>query len=158
MPKFKDLDKLEAYLQKNIYNLLFKSGEIERIMAQEMSQAVWDTVYSVYDPVSYERRADDGGLSDPRNMQISEVVLDGNNIKLTFENLTKGNDGLAGEYTADLIEYGEGYAGKYWNNANGVWATPRGFAEETANRLRSNPTQLLSALRSELTKRGFTVR
>lgn len=158
MPKFTNLNDLEKYLQKNIYDLLFKSGEIERIMAEEMSQAVLDVVYSSYEPESYERRGDDNGLSDVRNMQITNVIVEGNAIKMEFENLTKGNDNLKGEYTADLIEYGEGFQGKHWNNAHGAWAQPRPFAEETANRLRSNPTQLLNALKSELSRRGFDVR
>lgn len=157
MPKFTTLDGIEKYLQKNIYEILFKSGEIERIMAEEMSQAVVDVVYAAYDPESYERRGDDGGLSDIRNMQITEVYLEGNDIKLSFENLTKGNDSLRGDYLGDLIEFGEGYAGKHWNSI-GEWSSPRGFAEETANRLRSNPTQLLNALRKALMSKGFSVR
>src|SRR5690606_37531924 len=120
-------------------------------------KAVEEVVYAAYSPESYERREDNGGLSDPRNMQITEVFVEGNGVKLTFENLTKGNDSLQGEYTADLIEYGEGFAGKHWNSV-GEWSKPRKFAEETAIRLRSNPTQLLNALKSELSKRGFQVR
>jgi hypothetical protein len=154
---FNNLDELELYLQKNIHEILNKDVSIERILAETMSQAVVDVVYAAYDPISYERRGDESGLSDIRNMVISSVSLVGNQISLIFENLTEGADSLKGEFIGDLIEYGEGYNGKHWNNPNSPYADARPFAEETANRLRENPTELLNALKVSLQARGFTV-
>lgn len=155
MPKFKNFDTMEAYLKKDIYNILFKSMDIERVLAEAMVQSVYETVYDAYDPVEYNRRDDDGGLADPRNMQITKVYLEGDTIKITFENLTKGNDSMKGELITPTIV--EGLA-QNWANADGVWSQPRDFISDTANRLRSNPTELLNAVKTALIKRGFQVK
>lgn len=154
---FNNLDELELYLQKNVMQILSKDASIERILAETMSQAVVDVVYAAYDPVDYERRMDDGGLSDVRNMFISDFGVKDGKVFLTFENLTEGADNLKGEFIGDLIEYGEGYNDKHWQTPNSPYADARPFAEETANRINANPTELLNALKTALQARGFTV-
>ena len=156
MPKFKDLDLLLAYLQKNTAQALAKSAEVERIMAEVMSQAVVDVVYGSYTPTQYERRMDDGGLSDPRNMGITDFGVNSNgDVFITFENLTEGEDSLQGKYITDTIVEGKK---ENWNNPNGEWSEPRDFIAETAKRLRDNPSELINAFKNGLKAKGMQVR
>lgn len=134
--------------------IISKDASIERILAEAMSQAVVDVVYAAYTPEQYDRRMDDSGLSDVRNMVVSDYGIRDGNVFLTFENLTEGVDNMKGKFIGDMIEYG---IKDLWNNPNGEWSEPRPFSEETANRLRENPTELLNALRKSLQARGFTV-
>jgi len=163
--KFKSLDELELYLQKNVMQIISKNASIERILAETMSQAVFKYVYDAYEPTQYERREDDGGLADQKNMFITDFGIRDGSVFLTFENLTQGQtnqspiygrsqDSLDGKYIGDTIEFG---IKDNWYDSSGEWAMPRPFAEETVKELNANPTELLDALRAALTKRGFTV-
>lgn len=155
MPKFKNFDTMEAYLKKDIYNILFKSMDIERVLAETMAQSVSEIVYDAYEPTKYNRRFDNGGLADTRNMQITSVYLEGDAIKLTFENLTEGNDSMKGELITPTIVEG---IEENWANPDGKWSWERDFISDTVNRLRGNPTDLLNAFRTALIKRGFQVK
>lgn len=123
--------------------------EIESILALEMSQAVYDAVYDAYEPEVYQRRESHGGLSDIRNMEITNITLEGNSLRLVFENLTPGADSYSHTFVGELIEYGEGYKGMRWQNPYGEWAEPRPFSALATERLR-NGGDLVNAL-----KRGF---
>lgn len=151
---FNNLDELELYLQKNVMDILAKDASIERILAETMSQSVIDVVYGSYTPEQYERRMDEGGLSDIRNYVISDYGIKDGNVFLIFENLTEGSDSMKGKFIGDMIEYG---IEDLWNNPNGEWSKPRPFSQETANRIKANPAELLSAIKTALTTRGFTV-
>ena len=156
MPKFKNWTELEAYLQNHVARTIAKSAEVERVLAEVMSQAVIDVVYGAYEPTQYDRRGDEEGLSDTRNMGITDYgIRDDGTVFITFENLTEGADSLQGKYLTDTIV--EGIEAN-WNNSNGVWAEPRDFVGETANRLRANPTELMNAFRSGLLARGFKIK
>ncbi|HLG28297.1 MAG TPA: hypothetical protein VI423_10970 [Paenisporosarcina sp.] len=139
--------------------ILSKDASIERILAETMSQAVWDIVYAGYisppnvkDP--YERRGDESGLSDIRNYFITDFFVKDGKVSIIFENLTEGTDSMKGKFIGDMIEYG---IKDLWNNSNGAWSEPRPFSQETADRLNANPTELLGALKTALQARGFTV-
>jgi len=152
---FNNLDEIEAYLQKNVMEILSRDASIERILSETMSQAVIDVVYGSYAPTQYERRADESGLSDVRNMVISDWGVRDGKVFLIFENLTEGVDSMEGKFIGDMIEYG---IKELWNNPAGEWSEPRPFSEETVNRLNADPSELLSALRTALEARGFTVK
>lgn len=153
---FNNLDEIEAYLQKNVMEILSRDASIERILAETMSQAVIDVVYGAYpEPTQYERRMDDSGLSDVRNMVISDFFVRDGKVSIIFENLTEGSDSMEGKFIGDMIEYG---IKELWNNPVGAWSEPRPFSEETANRLNADPSELLNALRIALQARGFTVK
>lgn len=124
--------------------------EIESILALEMSQAVYDAVYDAYEPEVYVNRRDRGeaGLSDVRNMEITNITLEGNSLRLVFENLTVGEDNHRGEYIGELIEYGDGHRGMRWR-VKGEWSNPRPFSALATERLK-NSSDLVNAL-----KRGF---
>ncbi|WP_144509978.1 hypothetical protein [Bacillus sp. FJAT-22090] len=156
MPKFKDLASLEAYLQKNAMQILSRSADVERVVAEVMSQAVIDVVYAAYSPTQYERRMDNDGLSDPRNVGIGDFGIkpDGS-VFITFENLTEGEDSMQGKFITDTIVEGRK---SDWNNPNGVWSEPRDFIGEASRRLRENPQELINAFKSGLLAKGFKVK
>lgn len=155
MPKFKDLKTLEAYLQNNAMQVLSRSADIERIIAEVMSQAVIDVVYAHYSPTQYERRMDDSGLSDPRNVGITDFGIKGDgSIFVTFENLTEGSDSMQGKFITDTIVEG---IESNWNRT-GEWSEKRDFIGETARRLRENPQQLIEAFKKGLRKKNILIK
>lgn len=156
LPKFKNLNDLEAHLQKNMMQTLARSADIERVMSEVMSQSVIDVVYGSYSPTQYDRRGDEEGLSDVRNMGITDFGINGNgDVFITFENLTEGADSMSGKYITDTIVEGRK---EDWNNSNGVWSEPRDFIGEAARRLQANPSELINAFKSGLRSKGFDVR
>jgi hypothetical protein len=152
---FNNLDEIESYLQKNVMEILSRDASIERILAETMSQSVIDVVYGHYTPEQYDRRMDESGLSDVRNMVISDFFVKDGKVSIIFENLTEGVDNMKGKFIGDMIEYG---IKDLWNNPNGAWSEPRPFAQETANRINTDPSELLNALKTALMARGFTVK
>lgn len=155
MPKFKDLASLEAYVQNSMMLVAARSADIERIVAEVMSQAVIDVVYAHYSPTQYDRRMDNDGLSDPRNVGVSDWgIKDDGSIFVTFENLTEGNDSMQGKYIADTIVEG---IESNWNRT-GAWSEPRDFIGEASRRLRENPQQLIEAFKKGLLAKGFNVK
>ena len=155
MPKFKTFEALEQYLLKNFQQVLAKSKDVERIMAEAMSQAVLDVVYAYYLPKQYERRADEDGLSDVRNMGITNYgINEDGDAYIIFENLTEGNFTLEGKYTTDTIVEG---IEENWD-FTGRWMDRRDFVSETAKRLRENPFPLLDAFKKALIAKGFNVK
>lgn len=157
MPKFKSIDALYEYAQNNIADLLLDS-HFEDELSSMMTKAVEDYVYAAYSPTSYNRRDINGGLADPENSMITGINVDNGKIHIIFENLTQGNDNLSGEYIGDLIEFGEGYKDKHWDNPNGQWAKPRPFVENMISDIQDNPTYLINALKKDLLGRGFKVK
>lgn len=155
MPKFKDLNSLEAYLQKNIHQVMNRSAELERVLAETMSSSVFDVVYKAYEPQSYERRGDDGGLSDTRNMEIISVDVVNGGVQLVFENLTEGADSMSGKFITDTIVEG---IKENWNHPGSPYSDPRDFVAETVRRLQANPTELVQAIKNGLTTKGFNVK
>ena len=160
MPKFKTLDALQAYLEKNVHHVMNRSAELERVLSDEMSQAVWDVVYAGYiSPPEvenpYERRMDDGGLSDVRNMEIVSVTVENGKIRLLFENTAQGNDSMSGKFISDTIIEG---IKENWSNPNGSWTDPRDYVSETVRRLKENPEELANAIREGLIAKGMKIR
>lgn len=156
MPKFKDLNSLIAHVQKNTAEVLARSAEVERVVTEVLVQAVIDVVYAAYEPTQYDRRMDSDGLSDPKNVGITDWGINGNgDVFVTFENLTEGSDSMAGKYITDTIVEGRK---DDWNNSNGVWSEPRDFIGEAARRLQANPSELIQAFKSGLLAKGFNVK
>lgn len=158
MKTFENLSEIQKYLEQNTQEVLRNSMQLESYLAQKMSEAVIEHVYNVYDPKSYDRRGSDRlGLADMRNMSITDVSIQNGRVKVTFENLTMGNDGLSQEYTGDLIEFGEGYNGKHWGQT-GEWSKPRPFSAKMAEEIIANPGTLIRMIELELKNAGFKVR
>lgn len=153
--KFKNLADLERYLQNTVANTVYENPRIKNVVAKEMSQAVVDVVYSAHEPEQYDRRMDEGGLSDERNVEITEVFPAFGSVYVKVENLTEGNDSMEGKFITDTIE--KGYEVN-WNNPNGVWSEPRPFIEETVERLQSNKGELKEAFKATLKDIGLDVK
>lgn len=95
------------------------------------SQNVDTFVYSVYEnPIVYNRRKDDGGLSDVDNMEHS-VSAGGNQINVEIENMTTDKSNSS-RFISGAVEEG----GNPWGK-DGAWNEPRRFGEATRFMLKS---------------------
>lgn len=155
MATFRSLAELQKYLENNVAETLARSMDVERVLSDEMSQAVVDVVYAAYSPTVYDRRMDEGGLSDTRNMEIVDWGVRDGKAFLVFENLTQGNDGQSSVYISDMIEQG---IKNMWSNPDGAWSEPRGFVAETQRRLKENPHELIEAIKNGLRQKGMRIR
>ncbi len=152
--RFKSVQSLANYITNASKGGMLNNRALERELAKRMSKAVEDYVYAVYTPESYVRRKKDGGLSDERNMQITNISIENNKLVVRFENLTKGNDNLDDTTIADLIEGGEGTNDKHWA-ALGEWSKPRPFVAPLQQQINANPQVLLKAIKQDLMSKGF---
>ena len=152
---FTDLAKLEKYIQTQFANNVWKNQGIKDVVAEEMSQAVVDVVYSAHEPTQYDRRRDNDGLSDVSNVEITYIDTVPSGVSVIVENLTEGEDSMQGKFITDLIEEG---GVKGWNNPNGVWTEPRPFVETTIERLKTNPTKLTEEVKKSLRDIGLNVK
>ena len=106
-----EFDLLMERLKKELKDITPAIAEEMKNIEQEVINEV---VYDAYSPTYYERRYEDGGLSDKENMEhdIEETV---NGFIISVKNITKGNDEYSGAegytdgYIADIIEEGKGY-------------------------------------------------
>lgn len=155
MATFRSLKVLNAYMLKNLPDVLRDSMELERELSTIMAQAVVDVVYGAYDPHMYERRTNGESLSDPRSMAITDVIVESNGqVRVVFENLAKGADTLEDEFLVDTIE--EGIEANWMKS--GEWSKPRPFVSETAERIRQNPSTVVNAVKQGLREKGFTIK
>jgi hypothetical protein len=154
--QFKNLKSLSNYLQDNLPNLILNDAKFLSVLQNEMRDAVYEVVYKHYTPTQYQRRKDNGGLSDINTMQITEAFFEGDNFIMLFENLAKGNDTLSDEYLTDYIE--EGIPDEYLTYGEGAWSEPRPFVEATYNAIKADPKPLVNALKDVFRKYGLKVR
>lgn len=146
---------MQVWLEKNIHKVVSKNPAMERILADSMSLAVHDVVYDYYEPYSYERRKNEGGLSDTRNMEIASVTIENGKVKLVMENRTLGNDSMANQFISDTIIDG---ISANWDNPNGRWTDKRDYISHSMNELRNNPQELVEILKAGLISRGLKVK
>lgn len=156
MPKFKTYDDVERYLKNTIAKTLFRSKEMESIIANAMYDAVLKVVYEPFEPVKYERRENLEGLSDIANMIFTDFGVNAaGDVYVVLENLTEGADNMKGQFITDTIV--EGIQAN-WGNPEGEWSMPRDFVGEAAKRLRTDITPLVTAFKKALEARGFVVK
>ena len=151
---FRNFKEIEKYLKDTIPNQIMSDGKVEDILKNSMRQAVQEVVYDAYLPEQYKRRGINGGLLDMNVMQITDVLMDGKNFKMIFENLAQGNDTLRGQYLTDTIEQG---LEDNWQKT-GVWSNPRPFVATTMDRIKQNPKPLIDAVKKAFIKAGFKVK
>jgi len=169
--QFTSLEHLQRYLESNASKILNNTG-IEDVLADFMSDAVKEVVYENYTPSQYIRREDDGGLSDVRNMHITNVEVKGGKVSILFENLTTGQtsflpiynhnlDSLHGKFISETIEKGikdNWYRPDVTDDYGRRPSDPRPFVEETIDMIRRNPQPLIEAIKRAYKKAGFQVR
>lgn len=128
----KSLKDLQKIIKQDITKKLNENSSQTKIKNINRI-SVSKEVYSVYKPTKYLRRADDGGLTDPENINIY-VNPTNTGVKLTLENTTKpkGFDfaGKNFEYLAPIVEYGI-------KNGKNIWEKPRPFMKNTADELQN---------------------
>lgn len=132
--KFNNLTDLFKHIQSDIQDTL--NNEVANEVKETMSEAVISTVYNVYDPISYERRGNNGGLMCTANM---EHRVDGDTLTVTNETPL---DNHRTDYSlTDIIVNGRGYQ-----------PFPRDFISETKERLEITGNHV-EALKQGLEKR-----
>lgn len=164
MLTFESVDEVLQYLANNSHVLL-QDERIRMVIAEAMSIAVENVVYNVYTPTEYIRREDNGGLSDPRNLKFVKTTYEDGILRVSFENVTKGQthqlpifehdfDSLHKRGISETIEYG------IKNNwyVQGRWSEARPFMKETADMINANPTPLINAIKKAYKDAGFDVR
>lgn len=157
MPTFKSLKDLENYANSQILHSIKVNLALEDLFAEAMYDVIYTNVYSVYQPVEYERREEKEGLLDEKNMRFTEhSQLGSKKISSLFENVAQGQDTMEGKYISEMIELG---IKEPYNNPNGIWAEPRPFTDDTTRYLNTAKNQeLLNAFKAGLLKQGIKVR
>lgn len=120
--------------------------EVVDVVKKTEQKHVQQDVYDAYpNPKRYDRREEDGGLKDPRNMAVTEYELG-----VDIDNKTSFNGGYDnmrskwyvpppnyGNELEYLVEYGEGGTDKYhYNYPTGEFTNPRPFIHNTVDELR----------------------
>ena len=93
--------EIEKKLQKKIKSAM--QNELSQQSKTTVQMHVVEDVYNVYEPKSYSRSYDQGGLLDRDN--IETTMIDDNTLKV--KNIRK--DELDGRMVDKVIEYGKGY-------------------------------------------------
>jgi hypothetical protein len=166
MAAFKNLKDLEKFLNQKIKKAMENevAEKVRDIQQEKIDEEVYD-VYNVVggshqEPYVYERRCDQGGLRDRRNM-VADVKESNNGVELSVENITKAKD-QSDINLVGLIEYGDdsqyGYY-EYKTNRDGTswqYRQPRPFLQETRNHL-SKTGEHVEALKKGLKRQGIDV-
>ena len=129
--------------------------EVFQFAQSVISKAIDDKVYSNYTPTYYERRGENGGLSDDRNIvydhttgKIDIMVIAEPNRSVFNTPIRGGNDTLL----ASWIEFGK--VKNVFNNEDYEWMHPRPFMKTAMDILRSN-SRIESMLKKGMRKRGL---
>jgi hypothetical protein len=162
---FNSMKDLEKYINQQMADVL--QNEVAEAVKKEQSYQVEDEVYDKYSPSSpdgepwvYERRRDNGGLSDTRNMITSSPSYTGDGVEVSIENITKGSDDNF--QIADLVEYGDGTNGKEYehktNRDNTAYQYLRGrpFTKATVEEL-ERTGEHIDAARKGLKRKGLDI-
>ena len=148
MPSFKDLKRLEKFLQEKINNALI-SDVADTVREVEIRQ-IEETVYDAYTPKMYRRRGNWGGLADPHNIE-AEVIDDG--VLKVWNETPPNEDYDHSRLTSKFIDVAVETGREYTFFSPG----PRPFTKNTADELREKE-QHISALVKGLRRQGITIK
>lgn len=135
---FKNLNSLCRHIEKQIQDTMV--NEVADTVKDNMTEAVHTSVYDAYSPQYYNRRMNNGGLSDTHNMEVTEIQ---NGISV--HNAAPLDNGRNDYSLDDIIVYGLGNQ-----------PFERDFYAETADKLQENQEHT-EALKQGLKKRGIEV-
>ena len=135
---FKNLNSLCRHIEKQIQDTMV--NEVADTVKDNMTEAVHTSVYDAYSPQYYNRRMNNGGLSDTQNMEVTEIQ---NGISV--HNAAPLDNGRNDYNLDEIIVYGLGNQ-----------PFERDFYAETAERLQENQEHT-EALKQGLKKRGIEV-
>lgn len=135
---FKNLNSLCRHIEKQIQDTMV--NEVADTVKDNMTEAVHTSVYDAYSPEYYNRRMNNGGLSDTQNMEVTKIQ---NGISV--HNATPLDNGRNDYSLDDIIVYGLGNQ-----------PFERDFYTETADKLQENQKHT-EVLKQGLKKRGIEV-
>lgn len=151
---FESLEALERYVLDKAKEAMM--NEVATVIKKEQSQQVKREVYEKFEPVEYERREDDGGLSDIRNMETT-IRSSTHSVTVTVKNKTKGNSDYGNnpndKYIDGIIASGQGYQ-YHGVNSKKTYERPRPVDEYTTDELERTKRHV-SALIQGLKSRGI---
>lgn len=127
------------HIEKQIQDTMV--NEVADTVKDNMTEAVHTSVYDAYSPQYYNRRMNNGGLSDTQNMEATEIQ---NGISV--HNAAPLDNGR-NDYSLDDIIVNRGVLG---------YPQSRDFYAETADKLQENQEHT-EALKQGLKKRGIEV-
>lgn len=137
---FNNLNDLFKKIEKDIQDTM--TNEVANVTKGKMITAIETAVYDKYTPLHYDRRKENGGLSDINN--ISAIPID-NGIMLTNNApLDNGNT----EYSLDDIIVNRGVLG---------YQQGRDFYYEATNNLKQD-SDLKAALIKGLKRKGYDIK
>ena len=150
-----DLQELHNEIMKRVNKSLQK--DVGEKVKEIMLEHIEEDVYNAYEPETYVRRGDNGGISDPENI-IIKAEFDG---AISIENITVGREFYfdnrepvrsknADSYITPIIERGRGY--DYWSKS-----FPRPFIKNTAEELKKSNV-IKETLKEGLKKQGLEVK
>lgn len=138
--KFNNLNDLFKKIENDIQDTMI--NEVAENAKDEMINAVQTSVYSVYDPVEYNRRYGNGGLVARENIKVDKID---NGIML--KDIAPLDNGRT-DYALDDIIVNRGVLG---------YPQGRDFYSETIEQMENNG-RCVKALKDGLKKRGYEVK
>lgn len=138
--KFNNLNDLFKKIENDIQDTMI--NEVAENAKDEMIDAVQTSVYSVYDPVEYNRRYGNGGLGARENIKVDEID---NGIML--KDIAPLDNGRT-DYALDDIIVNRGVLG---------YPQGRDFYSEAIEQMKNNGS-CIKTLKNGLKKRGYEVK
>lgn len=136
---FKNIKTMFKHIEEQIQDTM--TNEVADTVKDNMAEAIQTSVYDAYSPQYYNRRMNNGGLSDTQNMEVTEIQ---NGISVhDAAPLDNGRN----DYDLDDIIVNRGVLG---------YPHGRNFYAETADKLQENQEHT-EALKQGLKKRGIEV-
>lgn len=94
------IEELKQVLSQKIAKVIMDDHELKEAVNQGSKQ-----IYDEFEPMTYQRRYEEGGFGDPDNIDMEvEVTGNGVEVKITNDTLANGDD--AGEYLDYYIDNG----------------------------------------------------
>lgn len=156
MPKFKNLEELENYIREQVLDTL-KEEVVQKVKEVEI-EVIEKQVYDVYQPKVYQRRGNNEGLLDIRNIEADPLF---NGSYYSIKNMTRKYQ--VNEYLAPLIEYGHARAVALGDRGYDIqrfdlpYMYPRPFTRKTYERLERYKEHVV-AMKEGLKTRGIDVK
>ena len=94
------IEELKRVLSQEIAKSINNSDELKEAVNQGSKQ-----IYDEFEPMTYQRRYENGGFGDPDNIDM-EVEVTGNGVEVILTNNTLANGDNEGEYLDYYIDNG----------------------------------------------------
>ena len=136
--------EIEKKIQSKIKSAM--QNELSKESKTVMQMHVVTDVYNVYEPTSYSRSYDQGGLLDRDNIETTMI----SNNTLKVKNIRKDEE--TGRMVDKIVEYGKGYWTSYLDDLIGA----RPFIHNTFEELKNGKAR--DAIKRGLIREGLNVK